>query len=189
MSPIWASFSLCIILQVSYLSDEYLLCGWTNSISDILMIDWIFYFNHEIRRNDVHAVNCVHMMDYFLHNLAFVHPGYLEWTIQSAILTTKFFYNTSPRNDLLHYSYIYINKCKAPVQSNREGYREKKRFLSIFSGNSDNLGYFFEEYNVCTGIPDRLKTIAIVLVHTCYWTNGDKEPWAVVFKKIKRIDG
>jgi len=38
-SPIWAYFSLRIVLHVSSLFDEYFLRGWINSISDILMID------------------------------------------------------------------------------------------------------------------------------------------------------
>jgi len=57
---------------------ERFILGWINSIDDILIIDRIFYFNHEIPRYDLHAMVFVHVMDYFFYNLAFVHPGYLE---------------------------------------------------------------------------------------------------------------
>jgi hypothetical protein len=42
----------------------------------------------------------------------------------------------SPLNELLHYSYVNINECKATVQGNRQQYPIKNHFCRYFSGTS-----------------------------------------------------
>jgi hypothetical protein len=46
--------------------NERFIRGWINSIDEILIIDRMFDFNHEIRRNDLHTMVFVHVIDYFL---------------------------------------------------------------------------------------------------------------------------
>jgi hypothetical protein len=46
--------------------NERFIRGWINSIDEILIIDRMFDFNYEIRRNDLHTMVFVHVIDYFL---------------------------------------------------------------------------------------------------------------------------
>jgi hypothetical protein len=108
--------------------NERFIRGWINSIDDILIFDQMFDFNHEIRWNDLYTMVFVHVMDYFLCNLAFVHPFYLERTIQPAILTTKSFdiHRFSTICNIILILIIIIKyarqRCKATERLTRENH-------------------------------------------------------------------
>jgi hypothetical protein len=59
-------------------SNEKFIRGWINRIDTIQIFDGMFYFNHEIRRDGLHPMVFMHVMNYFLCHQALGHPGYLE---------------------------------------------------------------------------------------------------------------
>jgi hypothetical protein len=55
--------------------DLFLLGNRTTRSDNIYRIDRMFDFVHNIRWNDRHIMVFVHVLDYFLRNPTFIHPG------------------------------------------------------------------------------------------------------------------
>ena len=71
-------FSFTYVPAGILLSNEKFIRGWFTSIDCILIFDGMFYFNHEIRRDGLHPMVFMHVMNYFFYKLAFLLVGYLK---------------------------------------------------------------------------------------------------------------